>query len=106
MAILQLQQQNVVATAAYTEYSFVVPVGVFDLTLAVRGGAANLFWYTVTTNGSSPGSASNLPQSPNTYNTIPAGASRTIPGKRGGQTIYIQVDQSNQTIEIDYHGDI
>src|SRR5262245_53967219 len=37
MGVLQLQQQNV-AAAAYTEYSFQVPPGVMQLTLVLRPG--------------------------------------------------------------------
>jgi hypothetical protein len=52
MGVLQLQQQNVAAAAAYTEYSFNVPPGAMQLTLVLRPGGstgaaapANIFWY-------------------------------------------------------------
>jgi hypothetical protein len=113
MAVAQLQQQNVAAAAAYTEYSIKVPPGAIQLTLQLRPGgssgsasAANLFWYMAPTNGSTPGSSSNLPQSPNTYNTLPIANSRTISGKLGGQTIYFQVDQASQLLEVDYFSDV
>ena len=108
MSILQLQQQNIAAASAYTEYSFKVPPRVNELTVQLRPGAtpANLFWYMVTTNGSTPGASSNLPQSPNTYNTIPLQNNRTIRGLLGGQTIYFQADQGSQILEVDYYGDI
>ncbi len=108
MGRLQLQQQNVSAAAAYTEYSVAIPPSSIEVTISIRptGTPANIFWYMVTTNGATPGSTSNLPQSPNTYNTIPSSVSgRTIRGLLGGQTIYFQVDQSNQTVEVDYYGD-
>lgn len=106
---IKLQQQNIPAVAAYTEYSLVIPIQVFELTLSLRAGGstgsatpANVFWYMKTTNGSTPGSSSNLPQSPNTYNTIPLQNNRTIDGGLDGQTIYFQVDQANQILEVDY----
>jgi hypothetical protein len=105
MGLQQLQQKNVSAAAIYTEYSVVIPPSVMNLTIALRpsGTPANIFWYMATTNGSNPGSASNLPT---TYNTIPASSGGiTKLGKFGGQTIYFQVDQTNQTIEVDYYGD-
>lgn len=112
MGIQQLQQQNVAAEAAYTEYSVKIPPGIMKPTFVLRPGGstgsaapANLFWYMTTTNGSTPGSASNLPQSPNTYNTIPLQNNRTIEGKLGGQIVYFQVDQANQILEVDYFGD-
>ncbi len=108
MGVLQLQQKNISAPAIYTEYSFTVPPSSIELTISLRpsGTPANIFWYMTPTNGSTPGSSSNLPQSPNTYNTIPASISgRTIRGRLGGQTVYFQVDQTNQTIEVDYYGD-
>ena len=101
MAILQLQQQNVSAAAAYTEYSVAIPPAVNEVTLALRGNVAALFWYMASHNPS-PGSAANLPT---VYGTIPAGASRTIRGKLGGQTIYFQTDTAAQTLEVDYYGD-
>jgi len=104
MAVLQVLQQNVAAAAAYTEYSITIPPAVFDLTIALRpsGTPANIFWYTAPSGGASPGSAANLPA---VYNTIPANGSRWIPGKRGGQVIYFQVDQSTQVLEADYYAD-
>jgi len=107
MGMLQLQLQNISAPLAYTEYQIVIPPGVNQPTIQVRPSStpANLFWYMTTTNGSAPGSASNLPQSPNTYNTIQPNYSRSIGAKMGGQIIYFQVDQPNQVIEVDYYGD-
>ena len=107
MGISQLQQQNVSAAAAYTEYQIAIPPQAKQITIAVRPSStpANFFWYMTTTNGIVPGNASNLPQSPNTYNTIPIGGSRTIFGVLGGQTIYFQVDQSNQIVEVDFYAD-
>src|SRR5471030_2026282 len=113
MAVSQLQQQNVAAAAAYTEYSFKIPPGAMKPTIVLRPGGstgsatpANLFWYMTPTNGSTPGSSSNLPQSPNTFNTIPLQNNRTINGKLGGQTIYFQVDQASQLLEVDYFSDV
>jgi len=112
MGVSQLQQKNVAAATAYTEYSVAIPTGAMKPTFVLRPGGstgsatpANLFWYMVTTNGSTPGSSSNLPQSPNTYNTIPLQENRTIDGKLGGQTVYFQVDQANQLLEVDYFSD-
>ena len=112
MGVSQLQQQNLPAVAAYTEYSVKIPPGAMKPTLVLRPGGstgtaapANLFWYMVTTNGNTPGASSNLPQSPNTYNTIPLQLNRTIDGKLGGQTIYFQVDQASQILEVDYFAD-
>jgi hypothetical protein len=105
MSLQKLQQQNVSAPAIYTEYSAAIPPGVMNITIALRptGTPANIFWYTAPTNGSGAGNASNLPT---VYNTIPASSGgRTILGKFGGQTVYFQVDQTNQTIEVDYYGD-
>jgi len=104
-AYSQLIQQNIAAAAAYTEYSIVIPPAVFDLTLALRsaGSPANIFWYTAPSGSVSPGSSGNLPA---VYNTIPPNGSRWLPGKRGGQVIYFQVDQSNQVLEADYYGDV
>jgi hypothetical protein len=113
MSIQKLQLQNIAAAVAYTEYALVVPPRVNELTLQLRPGGssgsatvANLFFYTTTTNGTVPGAATNLPQSPNTYNTIPVANIRTIRGLLGGQTIYFQVDQALQLLEVDYYGDI
>lgn len=104
MSIQQLQQQIVSASAAYTEYTLTIPPGVMGLTVALRpsGTPANIFWYTAPSGSSSPGSAANLPS---IYGTIPANYARTFPGKRGGQIIYFQVDQADQTLEADYYGD-
>jgi hypothetical protein len=109
MAVAQLQQQNVAAAAAYTEYSLVVPAGVMQLNLQLRltgstGSAtpANLFWYMA----SSPNVGHNAAGLPTKYNTIPVANSRSISGKLGGQTIYFQVDQTNQLLEVDYFSDI
>jgi hypothetical protein len=106
---IKLEQQNIPAASAYTEYSIVIPAQKFQLTLVLRPGGstgsatpANLFWYMTTTNGSTPGSSSNLPQSPNTYNTIPLQNNRTINGGIQATTIYFQVDQPNQILEVDY----
>jgi hypothetical protein len=104
MAIQQLQQQNVSAPAIYTEYSIAIPPAVADFTIALRpsGTPGNIFWYTTPSGSVSPGSVGNLPA---VYGTVPANSSRTIFGKRGGQTIYFQVDQTNQVLEADYYGD-
>jgi hypothetical protein len=103
MSINQLLQSNVAAASAYTEYSIAIPPGAIEITLQVRpsGTPATLFWY-MATNNPAPGSAANLPA---TYGTIPAGSSRTILGKLGGQTLYFQVDQGSQVLEMDYHAD-
>lgn len=100
MAISRLQQQNVSAAAAYTEYSLAVPTAANGLTLALRS-SATLFWY-MTSNNPSPGTSANLPA---VYGTIPPGASRTIDAKLGGQTIYFQVNTAAQVLEVDYYGD-
>ena len=104
MAVNQLLQINTSAPAAYTEYTLAVPPGAMEVTLQLRPSAnpTNLFWYMAASGSASPGSAGNLPA---TYATIPPGASRTIVGKLGGQTIFFQVDQSNQVLEFDYHAD-
>jgi hypothetical protein len=104
MGYSQLQQQNVSAAAAYTEYSIVVPAMSKQVTLSLRPSAtpANIFWYTAPSGSSSPGSSANLPA---LYGTIPIGSNRTIFGVLGGQTIYFQVDQSGQTLEADYYAD-
>lgn len=108
MGILQLQQQNIAAAAAYTEYSLKVPPSVSGLTLVLRPGGstgnaspANLFWYMA----SSPNGTNNAAGLPATYNTIPLQMNRTIADRLGGQTIYFQVDQANQILEVDYFGD-
>src|ERR1700757_147780 len=101
MSFQQLQQQNVSAPAAYVEYSVVIPPFVVNPTLSLRpsGTPANLFWYMAPSGSASPGSAANLPA---VYGTIPANGSRNMGGKCGGQTIYFQVDQASQTLEVDY----
>jgi hypothetical protein len=106
MSMSQLQQQNVPAAAAYTEYSVKVPPQSKQVTFNLRSGNQPVYWYMTTTNGSTPGSSSNLPQLPNTYNTIPASASRTIFGVLGGQTVYFQTPGTNQVLEVDYYADI
>ena len=103
MSILKLQQQNVAAAAAYTEYSFTIPPRIVELTLSLRAGNQPIFWYTSASGSASPGTAANLPS---VYGTIPAGASRTIRGVLGSQTIYFQTPGTNQTLEVDYYGDI
>jgi hypothetical protein len=102
MSILKLQQQNVAAPTAFTEYSLAIPPGIKEVTLNLRL-ADVLYIYAATTNGSNPGSSSNLPT---VYSTLAAGASRTF-HILGAQTIYFQVgtSQSTQTLEIDYYGD-
>jgi hypothetical protein len=40
MGVLQLQQQNVAAAAAYAEYTVKIPPGVFQLTLVPRPGGS------------------------------------------------------------------
>lgn len=103
MAISQLQQVNVSAASTYTEYSIVVPPGAMNVTLQLRPSAtpSKIYWY-MASNNPSHGTEANLPA---TYGTIPAGASRTISGKLGGQTIYFQVDGADQVLEMDYHAD-
>jgi hypothetical protein len=107
MSLLQLQQQNVAATTAFTEVTCKVPPRVNEVTVSLRKNDT-LYWYVATTNGTTPGSISNLPQSPNTYGTIPPGSSRTIRGLLGAQTVYFQVATSQvaQVIEVDYYGDV
>src|SRR5882672_1440516 len=101
MGISQLQQTNVSAPAAYTEYSVAVPPGAIEVTLQLRpsAGPAKLFWY-MASNNLSPGSEANLPA---TYGTVPAGSSRSILGKPGGQIIYFQTDGTDQVLEMDFH---
>jgi hypothetical protein len=110
MSISKLQQQNIAMASAYTEYTLVVPPGINELTFALRGTVGKLFWHMTTTNGSSPGSSSNLPQSPNPYCTVQPQASavpapKTIRGKLGGQTIYLQTDTATQVLEVSYYSD-
>lgn len=104
MGVSQLQQQNVSAASAYTEYSLAIPPGAIEITLQLRpsGTPANLYWYMAPSGSLAPGTSGNLPS---VYNTIPAGSSRSIMGKLGGQTLYFQVDQSSQVLEFDYHAD-
>jgi hypothetical protein len=106
--ISQLQQQNVTAAAAFTEYSVRIPPGAINPTIVLRPGGssgsatpANVFWYTA----SHPNGSNNLAGLPTVFNTIPLQNNRTISGKLGGQTIYFQVDQVNQVIEVDYFSD-
>src|SRR4051812_14579802 len=103
MAVSQILQVNVSAPSIYTEYSIAIPPGAIEITLQLRpsGVAANVFWY-MAPNTPAPGSAANLPA---TYGTIPAGSSRTILGKLGGQTLYFQLDGASQVLEMDYHAD-
>jgi hypothetical protein len=103
MAFLQLQQQNVAAASAFAEVSAAIPPRVNEVTVQLRA-ADTLYWYMAPSGSVSPGSAANLPA---LYNTIAPGASRTIRGQLGGQTIYFQVAtaQAGQVIEVDYYGD-
>jgi hypothetical protein len=103
MSMSQLQQQNIPAASAYTEYSVVIPPKAKQITFNVRSGSQPLFWYMAPSGSSNPGSSSNLPA---VYNTIPAGASRTIFGTFGGQTIYFQTPGSSQVLEVDYYEDV
>jgi hypothetical protein len=103
MGISQLQQQNVPATAAYTEYSVVIPPQVKQPTFSLRSGNQPVYWYMAPSGSPSPGSSANLPA---VYNTIPAGASRTIFGVLGGQTVYFQTPGTNQVLEVDYYADV
>lgn len=102
MSIFKLQQQNVAAPSAYTEYSVVIPPQIKEVTLQLRV-TDTLYWYAAPSGSSSPGSAANLPA---VYNTLPAGASRTF-HVLGAQTIYFQVatSQGGQVLEVDYYGD-
>jgi hypothetical protein len=102
MSVLQLQQQNIAAPAAFTEYSVVIPPGIKQVTLQLHVNDT-LYWYTSPSGSASPGSAANLPA---VYNTLPPGGSRTFPGI-GAQTIYFQVatSQAGQALEVDYYGD-
>lgn len=108
MGILQLQQQNIPAAAAYTEYSITLPPSVNTPTIVLRPGGstgsaipANVFWYMT----SSPNGTNNAAGLPAIFNTIPLQMNRTVPGRLGGQKIYFQVDQANQILEVDYFGD-
>jgi hypothetical protein len=102
MGILQLQQQNISAPAAFTEGSVVIPRN-NEVTLQLRA-SDTLYWYMAPSGSPAPGSSANLPA---IYNTIPPGASRTIRGQLGNQTIYFQVatSQPGQVLEVDYYGD-
>src|SRR4051794_39059379 len=103
MGVSQLQQLNVSAPAAYTEYSVEVPPGAIEVTLQLRPSAtpANLYWY-MTNNTPTRESPATLPAP---YAPPPAGSSRSISGKLGGQTIYFQVDGTDQVLEMDFHAD-
>ena len=102
MALLKLQQQNVAAAAAYTEYSLTIPPRINELTLMLRATGANIFWYMAASGSGSPGTAANLPA---VYNTIPIGNSRTVRGLLGAQTIFFQTDGTAQVLEADYYAD-
>ena len=102
MSMSQLQQQNVPAAAAYTEYSVKVPPQSKQPTFSLRSGNQPVYWYMA----SSPNATNNLAGLPAVYNTIPAGASRTIFGVLGGQTVYFQTPGTNQVLEVDYYADI
>lgn len=99
---LQLQQQNVPAAAIYTEYTVTIPAGATEVALALRGTVAKLFWYTATTDGSTPGNVSNLPS---VYNTIQPATQRIIRGLLGGQKLFFQVDTVTQVLEVSYYSD-
>lgn len=103
MSILKLQQQNVAAATLYTEYSVVIPPRVNEVTISLRKND-QLFWYMSASGSAAPGTAGNLPA---VYNSIPTGASRTIRGMLGQQTIYFQVatSQAGQILEVDYYAD-
>ena len=93
MSILKLQQQNVAAATAYTEYTLVVPgARVNELTFALRDKTAKLFWYTSPAPSSDPGMADNLPT---VYETVVAAERRNIRGQVGAQTIYFQSDKAD-----------
>lgn len=102
MSVLQLQQQNVPALAAFTEYSVAIPPGIKQVTLQLHL-PDTAYLYTAPSGSTSPGSSANLPA---VYNTLPSGASRTFPGI-GAQTIYFQVatTQAGHALEVDYYGD-
>lgn len=102
MAISQLQQQNIAAASAFTEYSVKIPPKAKQVTLNVRSGSQPVYWYTA----SSPNSTNNLAGLPTVYGTVPAGASRTIFGVLGGQSIYFQTPGTTQVLEVDYYADI
>jgi hypothetical protein len=102
MSMSQLQQQNVPAAAAYTEYSVKIPPQSKQPTFNLRSGNQPIFWYMT----SSPNATNNLAGLPTVYNTIPAGASRTIFGVLGGQIAYFQTPGTNQVLEVDYYADV
>ena len=102
VSILQLLQQNIAAAAAWTEYSVAIPPRVNEVTLNIRSGIQPMYWYTTANPSPAPGSSANLPA---VYGTIPAGASRTIRGLLGGQTIYFQTPGTSQVLEVDYYAD-
>lgn len=101
MAMSQLNQLNVPAAAAYTEYSAAIPPQAKQVTVNLRSGSQPVFWYTA----SSPNATNNVAGLPSTYNTIPAGASRTIFGVLGGQKFYFQTPGTNQVLEVDWYAD-
>ena len=102
MSILQLQQQNVAAPAAFTEYSVVIPPQVKEVTVQLRL-TDTLYWYGTASGSASPGTSANLPA---TYGTLQPGSSRTF-RVLGAQIIYFQVatSQAGQVLEVDYYGD-
>ena len=55
---------------------------------------------------STPNQTNNAGGLPAVYNTIPAGASRTIFGVLGGQSVYFQTPGTSQVLEVDYYADI
>jgi hypothetical protein len=108
MGVLQLQQQNVAAAAAYTEYSFKVPPNAMQFTMILRPGGstgsaspANVFWYLA----SSPNGTNNSAGLPTVFNAVPLQNSPTHNSRLGRQTVYFQVDQPNQIVELDYNSD-
>lgn len=103
MGILQPQQQNITAPAAYTEYSVKLPARANQPTFSLRV-SDTIFWYTAPSGSVSPGNSSNLPA---VYGTIPAGQTRTFNNGVGACTIYFQVASTNpgQVLEVDYNGD-
>jgi hypothetical protein len=102
MGVSTLQQKNIAAAAAYTEYSFIIPARAKMVTLNVRSGNQPVFWYMA----SSPNATNNAAGLPAVYNTIPAGASRTIDGMLDSQTIYFQTPGTTQLLEVDYYADL
>lgn len=102
MSMSQLQQQNISAPAAFTEYSVEIPTQSKQPTLSLRSGNQPIFWYMA----SSPNASNSLGGLPAVYNTIPAGSSRTIFGALGGQIIYFQTPGTVQVLEVDYYNDV